>query len=168
MNNNLNEYRVILYQVQNDDASKDWVAKYVELPDIIGVGATQQEALEEANIHKDMYIQYLEDQNKPLPKTNNYADVSGRITLRMSKSLHQKLIDISEIENVSLNNIINEALISYTTKIENDKNTVQNTTIHQHYWGASTKETYSESLNNNHAFEYEATPKKNKQSNQTQ
>lgn len=120
-----------------------WIVRYPDLPGIIGSGDTEEEALKEAKENKDFYLDYLEDTHKPFPiQTTNEYDVSGKITLRMSKSTHRKLINQSEKEGISLNQLINEALVVYIER----KSTIE--ACSEMFFDLYNKEFYNDRKNN--------------------
>jgi hypothetical protein len=92
----------------------------------------------------------LEETHKPFPiPAANENDVSGKITLRMSKSTHRKLINRSEEEGISLNQLINEALIVYIER----KSTIE--TCSEMLFDLYNKEFYND-IKNNMTFSYES------------
>jgi predicted HicB family RNase H-like nuclease len=90
-----------------------YVARVTELPDIEDYGETYEEA-------KDLVIDSIEtsyelcfENGISFPEPYDFAsinDVSGRITLRMPKSLHKKMSLEAEKDNVSLNSYIVSSL----------------------------------------------------------
>ena len=49
----------------------------------------------------------------PDPSIHDFESYSGKVTLRMSKSLHQKVNDRARREGVSINSLLNEAIAEY-------------------------------------------------------
>ncbi len=95
---------------RRDDQGTYYVARVLELPDLLMTGATPEEALAELESEKREWIEkYLELGNKmPAPlKSHSY---SGKVILRMLPSLHESLVRMAEIEGVSLNHYIVTAL----------------------------------------------------------
>lgn len=91
---------------RRDDQGTYYVARVLELPDLLMTGATPEEALAELENEKKEWIEkYLELGNRmPAPlKAHSY---SGKVILRMSPSLHESLVRMAEIEGVSLNHYI--------------------------------------------------------------
>lgn len=88
-----------------------YAAKIIELPGCISQGQTLEEVT--ANI-EDAKICWLEAALEegidiPEPLSNN-EDYSGKLVVRMPKSLHRVLADRAKEENVSLNQYINYQL----------------------------------------------------------
>ena len=79
-------------------------AKIVELPDIAEYGDTAEEAYELAIDSIETSIAYFLEKGMVLPQPYAPAeDFSGRVTLRIAKSLHRALESAAEVEGVSLN-----------------------------------------------------------------
>lgn len=92
-------------------------ACFREFPDMVGgIGDTVEQAISAAYAMLDAEIAYREEESLPIPKpqiSELSIPVSGRMTLRMSKTLHKRVIEASEKEGVSLNSYINEAVAFY-------------------------------------------------------
>lgn len=86
-------------------------ATVAELPYVLGHGRTAQKAYDEAiEAISALHEAALEDQ-QPFPDPIIVDDeVSGRVTLRMSKTLHQVVTAAAHREGVSLNSYICETL----------------------------------------------------------
>jgi len=86
-----------------DDQGTYYVAKYLELPHFIMTGETPEEAV------RELFEFNIEKGNKiPLPiKSRKY---SGKIILRMPPMLHEKVVEMSELQGTSLNNFMIKAI----------------------------------------------------------
>jgi predicted RNase H-like HicB family nuclease len=108
--------RLVLFQVEVKEGIQ-WVVEYPEYPGIVGGGTSKEDALIDAEKNLNIYFNYCIEHNIDLPPTNVIShgtdDLSGRITLRMTKSMHHKVIDRAIVENVSINHLINEAISEY-------------------------------------------------------
>ena len=105
------------YQIETDKGF-EWVIEYPDLPGIVGGGASYAEALGEAEANKQFYLEHLRESHQPEPVPKDVADrseLSGKLTLRTSKTLHQSIVRRSLEERVSINSLINEALSAYLT-----------------------------------------------------
>lgn len=103
------------YQIETKGGF-EWVIEYPELPGVTGGGASYEEALKEAEDNKRFYFDYLREHGRPIPAPSevaDFGDLSGRITLRLSKSLHKSIVLRAQDERVSINSLINEALCTY-------------------------------------------------------
>ena len=88
---------------QDDGKGIYYVAKVVELPNLIMTGETREEALKDLEAVKKEWIQtYLELGNKmPVPLVSR--KYSGKIIVRMPPTLHEVLAKLAENEGVSFN-----------------------------------------------------------------
>jgi predicted HicB family RNase H-like nuclease len=79
-------------------------------PDLEGGCLTQGESLEEtmANINeaRELWIETAYEAGDEIPLPSVDANYSGKLLLRMPKSLHRRLAEVAEQENVSLNQYI--------------------------------------------------------------
>lgn len=113
-NRNIDYYKKLPWTrifIQNTDGS--FYAKIKELKGCMTEGNTIQEA---ASMLDDALIAWIETAlNKnikiPEPQEENLEKYSGKLLVRMPKSLHKALIEKSEIENVSLNSVVNMLLM---------------------------------------------------------
>jgi len=91
----------------NEDEEEPFVARVIEFPYLSGYGKTPEEAY---GIVVDA-IKTLSEAKaslpNPLPEINEF---SGRISLRIPKSLHRKLANFAEIEGVSINQFLGNLL----------------------------------------------------------
>jgi len=85
-------------------------ASVKELPDVISYHTEAGAAYAEA---RDALVGLYEDaveQGRPFPApcAPPQTEHSGRVTLRMSKTLHAQIAQVAEMEDVSLNSLLNE------------------------------------------------------------
>jgi hypothetical protein len=85
-----------------------YVSRIAELPDVEEYGSSQAEAYSLARETIINACAAFKDNEMPFPKPleNVSYDVSGRVTLRMAKSLHAGLAYQAQLEGVSLNSWI--------------------------------------------------------------
>ena len=124
----LEDYPYEVFKEEND-GKVYFVVSYKDVPEAGAAADTQTEALALAKESLQIVLEDLEKRGEPIPKPTIHSldeqDVTGRITLRMPKSLHRKLIDRSERDGVSLNTSIIVAITAYLTKMERGKNAVR-------------------------------------------
>lgn len=110
------QFAPVLLREQND-GKEYFRAVFREFPDMIGgIGDTVSEAIEEAYSMLEVEISFREEEGMSIPSPQVIdleSTPSGRITLRMSKTLHQAVIRTSEEEGVSINSFLNEAIAFY-------------------------------------------------------
>ncbi|MBN3873778.1 type II toxin-antitoxin system HicB family antitoxin [Nostoc sp. JL33] len=96
------QYSVTLYP----DPEGGYVAEIKDLPGCLTQGETLEETMANLNEARELWIEtaYEADDNIPLPISNN--SYSGKLLVRIPKSLHRHLAETSEQEGVSLNQYI--------------------------------------------------------------
>lgn len=82
-----------------------YVAKIAELPGCITQGETIAEAAEMAEDAKRAWLETALEEGVPIPEPVP-EEYSGRLVVRMPKSLHKRLAEMAARENVSLNQYI--------------------------------------------------------------
>jgi predicted HicB family RNase H-like nuclease len=95
---------------RRDDQGTYYVARYIELPNLLMTGDTPDEAVKDLEAEKREWFEFnIEKGNKiPLPlKSRKY---SGKIILRMSPNMHEHLIRLAELQSTSLNSFMVKAL----------------------------------------------------------
>lgn len=101
-------------ELEENDGKVYYRASFRDFPDVIGgIGDTVEEAIEEAYGLLEAEILFRSEEGMSIPDPivkPLTGQASGRVTLRMSKTLHQQAIEASEEDGVSLNSLINEAL----------------------------------------------------------
>ncbi len=79
-------------------------ARVRELPDIVEYGDTFEEAYELAIDAIETTAEIMSEKGRPMPLPMDIPDdFSGRVTLRLPKTLHRRLAQDAEEEGVSLN-----------------------------------------------------------------
>ena len=104
-------YRFKAFQIEGEDGTFEWGVQFVDIPDVVGGGDTLEEAYSEALSNLDVYISYLKDNGKDIPlptKEPEYDGYSGKLVLRLSKGNHKKIAELADIENISINSLLNE------------------------------------------------------------
>ena len=89
-------------------------ARVKELPDVREYAESAQEAYELAIDTIETGAAIFAETNRPFPPPSSPRDeFSGRVTLRLSKSMHRALASVAEDEGVSLNQQLVTALTRY-------------------------------------------------------
>lgn len=100
---NPHAYNITVRQVEIDGALL-FEARVRELPDVVDYGDNWEEAYGLAVDTIETTAQVMAEQGRRLPEPASVEeDYSGRVTLRVPKSLHRRLADQAEHEGVSLN-----------------------------------------------------------------
>lgn len=99
----------IVKPFNTEEYGVNYVVEYLNFPGITGGGDTQEEAIQIANEALDMYLETLKREGKTIPSPTDF-NASGRVTLRLPKTMHLAVIEKAEREGVSLNAYIVDAL----------------------------------------------------------
>ncbi len=96
-------YNISLRRVSVDGDAL-FEARVKEFPDATEYAETAQEAYELALDTVEASLEVLQENGKPIPKPSETIDeYSGRVTLRVPKSLHRTLALAAKDEEISLN-----------------------------------------------------------------
>lgn len=96
-----------------EDGDQDYFAYVAELPDISALSDTYQEAYESCLDALEVLHQDAVEQGKSFPvpfRRPELGGFSGRVTLRMSRSMHAEVARCAQEDGVSLNQWIVEAI----------------------------------------------------------
>lgn len=85
------------------DLDHNYVALCPEFPDLSGLGETPAQAIAELDVALGLAIETYQAEGWPLPEPQPAPQYSGKLHVRMPKSLHAKLSRQAELEGVSLN-----------------------------------------------------------------
>lgn len=109
------EYRFEVYTEYSDYGDKEYVVKYCDLENVIGVGETIALAISAAEENLNYFLNYCKEHGIDVPEPTKHEEneYSGKVTLRMSKGLHKRVDERAKKEGVSVNLLLNEAIASY-------------------------------------------------------
>lgn len=100
----LEEHLAARYAVELvEDESGGFVARIPDLPGCVTQGETKEEALELIEDARQAWLESAWEHGDHIPEPGAQAEFSGRLNLRMSKSLHRRLHEEARREGVSLN-----------------------------------------------------------------
>lgn len=88
------------------EADREYVATFEAFPGISCLAPDPRQAASEALDLLDEVITDMIADGEPLPPPDKVTFPSGRITLRLPRSLHRTLTHLAEQEGVSLNTLI--------------------------------------------------------------
>ncbi len=103
-------------RLEENDGLTYFVVRFIDFDHVGGAGDTIDEAIALAYEALGTMVDNMEEEGIPIPPptvTPLQYDVSGRVTLRMPKSLHRKLIRRADEEGVSINTVIVTALAEF-------------------------------------------------------
>ena len=83
-----------------------YIATIPEFSGLSAFGDTQGEAIQEALVALEGFVEVYKEDNIPLPKAKTHIPHSGQTRLRLPKSLHAALAEEAKLEGVSLNTYI--------------------------------------------------------------
>ena len=111
------DYRFEVYKEYSGYGDKVFVVKYFDLDNVIGVGDTIEEAIEEAKENLEVFLDYFEENGIKIPEPTSHEEVdySGKITVRMSKNLHRLVDERAKKEGIIINLLLNESITEYVT-----------------------------------------------------
>ena len=135
------KYPFSLKVIDYGDGTFEYEVLFDDFPEVIGVGDTASEAIEEAYYNLDAYLKYCEEKQIAIPapsKKLSLNDYSGKITVRIPKTLHRDLSDYAKCDGMSLNAIAIEAFRFYLNK-ESLKAMEENSKITIELIGEATK-----------------------------
>ncbi len=127
----LDDYKSLNYEVRlKKDIELDLhVASILELPGCSASGETEAEALSNVLELKDDWLETALEEGFDIPLPYEDREVSGRVTLRMPKSLHASVSKRAELEGISLNLLlvtyISEGFSRNETKLHYQKEASQ-------------------------------------------
>jgi antitoxin HicB len=95
-----------------EEKGKPWTASVEELPGCTSRGKTPDEALSGAQEAMASWITVALREGREIPEPRSTSSHSGRLLLRMPRTLHAELTRAAERESVSLNQFITDTLAS--------------------------------------------------------
>lgn len=93
-----------------EDKAKPWTASVEELTGCTSRGRTPEEALSGVRSAMASWIEDALEEGREIPEPKPASSHSGRLLLRMPRTLHAELTRASEQEGVSLNQFITDVL----------------------------------------------------------
>ena len=83
-----------------------YIATCPEFPGLSAFGETFEDAIAEAKLAQELFIETYEQEGLPLPEPHSLSSYSGQFRLRIPPTLHSQLTHIAILEGVSLNQLI--------------------------------------------------------------
>jgi len=85
------------------DEDEGYIATCPEFVGLSAFGETPEDALAEAKVALNLFIETFQKQGLPLPEPQTIQTYSGQIRLRLPKSLHARAAKMAAEDGVSLN-----------------------------------------------------------------
>lgn len=104
-------YHLLLVR-DGEEKGKPWCATVEELPGCTSRGKTSDDALNGVRDAMTAWIETALQEGRDVPEPKSATSHSGRLLLRMPRTLHADLTRASEREGVSLNQFITDVLAS--------------------------------------------------------
>jgi predicted RNase H-like HicB family nuclease len=98
------------FNIEWSDEDEEYIATCPAFPGLSAFGETEEDALEEAKIALEGFIETHKANRMALPEPIVHEVVSGKFQLRLPKSLHRLAVRMAELEGVSLNSYIADAV----------------------------------------------------------
>jgi antitoxin HicB len=95
-----------------EDKGKPWTASVEEFPGCTSRGKTSDDALDGLKTAMAEWITVALKEGREIPEPRSATSHSGRLLLRMPRTLHAELTRAAERESVSLNQFITDTLAS--------------------------------------------------------
>lgn len=92
------------------DEDGDWLAHFVELPNISAFAATPEQALDELSIAWEGVKESYRAQGEPVPAAPARKEYSGQFNVRIDKRVHRALAVEAAQAGISLNALIAQKL----------------------------------------------------------
>jgi predicted RNase H-like HicB family nuclease len=102
-NNMIDKYT---YRVEWSEDDNVHIARCLEFPSLMAHGNTPGKALAEIEKVVTESINWMEEENEPIPEPFGLKKFKGNLTLRVPSETHKKLVMKSAEEGVSINQYI--------------------------------------------------------------
>lgn len=98
------------FRILWSDEDKGYVATSPEFPGLSAFGETEEEALAEAKVARQLFIEDMQASGEELPAPQTVHEYSGQTRLRLSKTVHRLAAEMAASEGISLNQFILDAI----------------------------------------------------------
>ncbi len=113
MEKTLEYYMALPYTIElvKDQDEPDWFVRVKELPGCMSQGATPDEAISMIREAMELWLDGMLEEGLPIPEpAPAFPDFSGKFVVRIPRSLHRKLAEQADRDEVSLNTFVTAAL----------------------------------------------------------
>lgn len=105
-------YHVSVVRSETERGKSGWAASIEELPECTAAGSSPEEAVQRVRKAMEKWVSAALERNEEIPEPRAASTASGRLLVRMPKTLHGQLARAAEHEGVSLNQFITSSLAS--------------------------------------------------------
>ncbi|MCC8126494.1 MAG: toxin-antitoxin system HicB family antitoxin [Clostridiales bacterium] len=115
------EFKVYQMQIENH---LFWVAESCALKGCVGQGDTTNDAIRELADNEKEWLKTARQYDIPIPPVTvkKERQFSGKISLRISPFVHETAYNHSQELGISLNQYLNDAIVSYNTQCQTTYN----------------------------------------------
>jgi antitoxin HicB len=101
-------YKSIIYrmEIEYDKDERQYFVIFPDLPGCMMHGGTPDEALNSANEVKDEWLTTAYENGWKIPEPSRHQETTGRLTLRVPRYIHKKIVETAEREGVSQNQLL--------------------------------------------------------------
>lgn len=107
---NVEHYMALPYRMEIYWDEDYWAAEFPELPGLVAASETWDGLQESIDDAKRAWFESALEHGDPIPEPRAEGAFSGKLVLRMPKSLHAEAARVANREGVSLNTLIVAAL----------------------------------------------------------
>lgn len=98
------------FKIQWNDEDQGYVATSPEFPGLSAFGETEEEALAEGKVARQLFIEDIVESGEELPVPQIAHEYSGQTRLRLSKTVHRLVAEMAASDGISLNQFIIDAI----------------------------------------------------------
>lgn len=98
-------YKFNAYPVKTTNGV-EWVVRFPEVNNCGGSGKTVELAIQDAYENLAVELALMKEEGISIPVGNSKENYSGKLLVRMPKSLHERLAQIAEDEEISINQFV--------------------------------------------------------------
>jgi predicted RNase H-like HicB family nuclease len=97
------------------DPEQGYTATIQEFQGCVAEGDTADEALANLEAAAEAWLQVSLSNGREIPEPVDFDGYSGKIALRIPRSLHRQVAELSAMEGCSINQVLNTAIASYVS-----------------------------------------------------
>ena len=94
------------FRIVWSDEDKGYIATSPEFPGLSAFGETEEQALSEAKVARQLFIVDMLESGEELPAALTAHEYSGQTRLRLSKTVHRVVAEMAASQGISLNQFI--------------------------------------------------------------
>lgn len=103
------------FNIEWSEEDQEYIATCPAFPGLSAFGESEEDALREGKVALEGFIETAKANSIPLPEPTARVAFSGKFQLRLPKSLHRQAVRMADLEDVSLNTYISDAVRARVT-----------------------------------------------------